>query len=107
MMEFLRFWSSRAAIALLVFLLAMGLAYSFPADVAFLFAIDLATWVEAVVVVYAAAQVTKIRPLLALLAARLIRRRYVRKRPARMRRLSALRDAANDDLNEPDRALAA
>jgi hypothetical protein len=69
--EWLKRRSGRTAIALVVMLLAAGFAVSFPADIAFIMALDLSTWVEAFVVVCVAAQVTKVRPILVLLRARL------------------------------------
>jgi hypothetical protein len=103
-MEFLKLWFGRAALMLVVALLAAGLVYTFPADLAFLLAVDLATWAEAVVVVFAAAQITKVRPFLTYIRARLFVRRRQRPRALRQRPRG---ETANDDPGEPDRALAA
>lgn len=102
----LKLWTSRAVLALIVVLLVAGLAYSFPLDLAFLLAIDLATWVEAAVAVYVAAQVTRIRPLLTFVRARLFtsgRRSRRRRTRLPLRR----RSPSNDDGPAPALALAA
>lgn len=74
-MNLLKLWTTRAALALIVALVAVGLAYSFPFDLAVLMAIDLGTWVEAAVAVYVVAQVTKVRPIIAHLRLRFCQRR--------------------------------
>jgi hypothetical protein len=107
MVEWLKLWSGRAALALLVALFAVGLAYSFPVDLAFLFALDLATWVETAIAVYAAMQVTRIRPLLTLVRARLFARRRTVRRQARKRVSDTRRKGANDDRADPHMAWAA
>lgn len=66
MIRRLKQWAYRLAMLLLVSVLAMGLAYSFPADLALLFAADLSVYVEAVVMVFVAAQVAKVRPMLSM-----------------------------------------
>ena len=106
-MGLLKLWTGRAALALVVVLLAAGLAYSFPADIAFLFAIDIGTWLEAAVAVYVAAQVTKIRPVVSFLRARLFGRQRKSARQVRTR-TAAKRDLpANDDDPGPVVRLAA
>ena len=104
-MNLLRQWTSRAALALIVAVLLVGLAYSFPADIAFLMAVDLGTWVEAVVAVYVVSQVTRIRPILAFFRARFLpRRRSTRQIRSRVVR----RDKpSSDDHPAPAWALAA
>ena len=104
-MNLLRQWTSRAALALIVAIILVGLASSFPADIAFLMALDLGTWVEAVVAVYVVTQVTKIRPILAVLRARLVPRR----RSMRQIRTRAVRSEkpSNDDNPVAGWALAA
>jgi hypothetical protein len=106
-MSWLRFWTGRTFMALVVFALVVGLAYTFPLDFAFLFALDLATWLEAAVFIWAATQATRIRPLVALVRARLFashrgcgRRRRSQNRKSRL-------DASNDDPCDPDLAWAA
>lgn len=93
-MNWLKLWTARAAVALVVILILTGLASTFPADVAFLMAIDLGTWVEAAVAVYVASQVTKVRPLLTF-----VRARFSKGPRERMRRTRALRmeKSSNDD----------
>ena len=106
MLEWLKKRSGRTAIALIVMLIAMGLALSFPPDIAFLFAIDMGTWFEAAIAVYVVAQVTRIRPLVAFLKARLaIRHRRAARRP----RTAAVerKEASNDDKPRSPFALAA
>ena len=97
-MNLLRQWSSRAALALIVAVLVVGLASSFPADIAFLMAIDLGTWVEAAVAVYVVTQVTRIRPIFGILRVRFFSqrrsRRQVRRRVARKERRSKDDDPA-------------
>jgi hypothetical protein len=74
-MNQLKLWAIRAALAFLIVLIAVGFAYSFPVDIAFLMAMDLATWIEAAVAVTIATQVIKIRPMLTFLRARFFSRR--------------------------------
>ena len=97
-MNLLRQWSSRAALALIVAVLLVGLASSFPADIAFLMAIDLGTWIEAAVAVYVVTQVTRIRPIFGFLRARFFphrrSRRQIRKRVARKEQPSSDDDPA-------------
>ena len=83
MLEWLNKRSRRAAIALIIMLLAAGFAFSFPADIAFIMALDLSTWVEAFVAVYVVTQVTKIRPMLMSARARLLG--YLRRSPRQSR----------------------
>lgn len=85
---------------LLVAIVAVGFAYSFPADIALMAAIDSATWVEALAGVLMAASVIKLRsiPLMArsMMSAGL--RRIARIRHARQarRRAVAKRDDRGD-----------
>jgi membrane protein implicated in regulation of membrane protease activity len=95
-MHGLRHWTSRAVLLLLIVLLVAGLAYSFPIDAAFLFAIDLASWVEAAVAVYVVSQVTRIRPIIAYLRARFSGRSRTSQRQFRQRRTSVRREADDD-----------
>jgi len=94
-MNWLKHWTSRAALAAIVILLVAGLATSFPADIAFLMAIDLGTWVEAAVAVYVVAQFTKIRPILTFVRARLFSQQRSPKR--RRPRIRPGKQPANDD----------
>ena len=104
MLEWLNKRSRRAAIALIVMLLAAGFAFSFPADIAFIMALDLSTWVEAFVAVYVVTQVTKIRPMLIFARARLLR--YMRRSPRQSRtRVSTSRQQPPKE-DEPANALA-
>lgn len=64
-----RKWADRAAMAALVALLVVGMAYSLPADLALLAAIDMATYVDALIGVYVVARIGKIRPMLFVLRA--------------------------------------
>lgn len=98
-------WTGRAAMALLVIIFAAVLAYSFPADLALLLAIDVATYVDALVGVYVIAQVTRLRPLIALGRASLAARFGRRSRRATAMRPSKRTSAANDD--DPGLAVAA
>lgn len=100
MLQWLKKRSGRAVLALVFMLLVAGLAISFPPDLAFLFAIDLSAWVEAAVAVYVAAQVTRIRPLLTILSARLALRR---RRSQRQRRSAgaARKERSNDEEDAP------
>jgi hypothetical protein len=66
MIESLKRWTYRVAMLALVSVLLIGLAYTFPADAALLFAIDLATYVEVAVAVYVAGQVARLKPMLAM-----------------------------------------
>jgi hypothetical protein len=104
-MELLKLWSGRTALVLMVAALAVGLVYIFPADVAFLFAIDLATYVEAAVVVFTAAQVTKVRPLVAVIRARFMRP-LSRRRSSHQRVTKPRRTTSNEDLPGPGLAWA-
>jgi hypothetical protein len=61
-MKNLKAWAYRLAVMALVAVVAMGLAYSYPADLALLFAVDIATYLEAAVTVWAVAQVTRVKP---------------------------------------------
>jgi len=103
-MNWLKLWTARAALAIIVVLILAGLASIFPADVAFLMAIDLGTWVEAAFAVYVASQVTKVRPALTF-----IRARFFNRRRARLRRTRAVRmkNPSKDDEPAPWHALAA
>jgi len=103
-MNFLRHWSSRAVVTVIVILILAGLATSFPADIAFLMAIDLGTWVEAAVAVYVATQVTKIRPILTFIRARFFTRRSSKRQ---IRTRVTRRDKSADDDPAPEWALAA
>lgn len=58
--------SGRVFAALLITVLAAGLAYTLPADLALLAAIDYAVWVDAMVGVFVFAQVSRIRPIMSL-----------------------------------------
>jgi hypothetical protein len=85
-------------------LLAAGFAIRYPADIAFIMALDLSTWVEAFVAVYAVTQVTKIRPMLMFARARLLG--YLRRSPrqSRTRVSTSRKPPAKED--EPASALA-
>jgi O-antigen/teichoic acid export membrane protein len=95
-MHGLRHWTSRAVLVLLIVLLVAGLAYSFPIDAAFLFAIDLASWVEAAVAVYVVSQVTRIRPIIAYLRGLFSGRSRRSRRQFRQHRTSILRKPDDD-----------
>jgi hypothetical protein len=107
MLDWLKRRSERALVALIVMLLAAGLAFSFPPDVALLFAVDLSTWVEAAVAVYFVAQVTKIRPIIVFLRARLSLRKRRSAREKRTRGIATRREPSNDDDSVPLLGLAA
>src|SRR4051794_24728499 len=95
-MNGLRHWTSRAVLLLLIVLLVAGLAYSLPIDAAFLFAIDLASWVEAAVAVYVVSQVARIRPIIAYLRAHFSGRSRSSRRQFRPRRTSIRRKPDDD-----------
>lgn len=105
-MNLLRQWSGRAALTLILIVIVAGLASTFPADLAFLMALDLSTWVEAAIAVYVAAQITRIRPILTLLGARFPLRR-TGARETRTRAVAKRRESSNDDDPAPRLALAA
>ena len=69
MKDKLKAWTYKLAMLAIVTIAAMGLTYSFPADLALLFAIDISLYVEAIVTVFVTAQVARVRPML--LAAKL------------------------------------
>jgi hypothetical protein len=104
-MDWLKHWSSRVAMMVIVILLLAGLATSFPADIGFLMAIDLGTWIEAAIAVYVVAQVTKIRPLVSFLRVRLFNQRRS-KRQIRTR-VPRRQKSISDDDPAPKWALAA
>ena len=106
-MNLLRQWSGRAALTLILIVIVAGLASTFPADLAFLMALDLSTCVEAAVAVYVAAQVTKIRPILSFLRARFALRRRAAARERRTRSAATRRESSSDDDPAPRLALAA
>lgn len=106
-MKRLKQWFGRALLALIVMLLAAALAYSFPADIALLLAVDLGTWVEAAVAVYVTARFAKIRPLIAFLRAHLAVRSARSPRQPRSRAVAAQKQPCNDDEHRPLAALAA
>lgn len=91
---------------LLIVILAAGLAYTLPMDLAFLMAVDLSVYLDALVGVYLIANLVKVRPALHLARAavgRLIRRFGARaKRSARVQSREA-QSADNDDWPEPAR----
>ena len=64
-MDRLKSWGRRIVMLALVSLLLLGLAYSFPADVALLFAADLSIYIEAAVTVFVVAQVARVKPMFA------------------------------------------
>ena len=92
--------------AALVALLAVGFGYSLPADLALLAAIDMTTYVDALLGVYVVANVARLKPMIAYLrvfATRAARR--ARKRTSRAFR-KAMRKSAEHD-GHPVRAVAA
>jgi len=103
-MSLLRLWTSRAMMALIVVLIAVGLAYSFPMDVAFLMAIDLGTWIEAAVAIYVVSSVTRIRPIVAILRTRLFALRKRSRRRTRTPAASKRMAPSNDE--DPAQAFA-
>ena len=103
MLQWLKHRFLRILVALIVMLIVAGLATSFPPDLAFLFAIDVSAWVEAAVAVYVVAQITRIRPLLTFLRARLAHGGRSAARQVRTR-AEAREEPSNDD--EPRRRLA-
>ena len=105
-MNLLKLWTSRAIVALIVVLIMVGLAYSFPLDLAFLMAIDLGTWVEAAVAVYVVTNVTRIRPVLAMVRAWIQRLQRSRRR-TRTSRLPKKVKPSNDDKPAPSLSIAA
>ena len=103
MLEGLKQRLVRATVTLIFIALVAGLATSFPPDLAFLMALDLSTWVEAALAVYVATQVTKIRPMLIFVRAKLFGRFRRSARQTRTRGAATPREASNDD--EPTAAL--
>jgi hypothetical protein len=102
MVEWLKRRSGRVALTLMVTVIAAGLAISFPPDIAFLLAICVGTWVEAAVAVYVAAQITRVRPLLTFMKAKVSAR--VRRSARQTRTASQRRDSSSND-DEPASAL--
>jgi hypothetical protein len=91
-------WAGRALVAVLVMLLAAGFTYSLPMDLAFLAAVDVATYVDALVGVYVVANIARIRPMIAHLRASSIRvARKARSRSSRPARRALPKSADNDD----------
>ncbi len=106
----IRKWASRALMAVLVMLFASAFAYTLPADFALLAAIDMATYVDALIGVYVLANVGRIKPMIAYLRSRAIGAvQRVRGRASRARNaLKALpKRADNDDHPAPAPAMAA
>jgi len=101
MIDNLKRWAYRMTMLVLVSVLLIGLAYPFPADVALLFAVDLAAYVEAVVAVYVTAQVIRLKPMLTM-AKQWFLTAYARIRGrtasrTQISRRSAAPKSANDD----------
>jgi hypothetical protein len=97
MLEWLKQRSIRAIVAVIVIVLVAGLAVSFPPDFALLMAVDLSTWVEAALAVYAATQVGRVRPVLMFLRAKMFGRLRASTRHARTRSLKKPDELSNDD----------
>lgn len=95
-----RRWLWSALFSILVVMFAAGLAYSFPADMAFLLAINLVTWAEAAIAVYVVATVTKVRPLVTYLRAIFLRRRAGAVRQQRTHKIPRP-DCSNDNDDDP------
>lgn len=97
-MDRLKHWVRKGAMLVLVSLLAMALAYSFPADLALLFAADFSVYIEVMVTAFVVAQVARVKPMVGL--ARLwLSAAYgrIRGRTAARRQVSNGKKAANDD----------
>jgi hypothetical protein len=97
----LRHILAMSAMSLLIIVIAVGLAYSFPADLAMLAAVDLSVYVDALVGAYLVASLVKVRPALQLArsAIRAVGRRLGGRRKrsrSRIQRPAASR-ADNDD----------
>ena len=94
----LKSWISRTFLLALVAVLMVGLAYTVPLDLALIGAIDMATYIDALVGVYLIAQVARLRPIIgasrAWVATRFWRRRQ---RPIVTRRLTKAPPANDDD----------
>lgn len=100
-------WAARIFMATLIAMFVFAFAYTLPYDFALLAAIDMATYVDALIGVYVIARVTKLQPMIdhfKLRAATMFRRHG-----RRARRISSLTakkyEGANDD--HPAVALAA
>lgn len=104
-MSWLRHWAHRFVLLALIAVLVMGLAYTFPADVALLFALDLSVYVEAVVTVFVVAQVARIRPMITMTRQWLIAAYgRVLGRTASRTGLSIRRDKSGSDNEDEDGA---
>ena len=96
----LKSWAARVFTAMLIAIFVYAFAYTLPFDFALLAAIDMATYVDALIGVYLIARITRLRPIMAYGRSRasLLLHRFAK----RARRLSARSDksrtsAANDD----------
>jgi hypothetical protein len=104
MLQWLKHRLFRVIVTLIVIMLVAGLATSFPPDFALLMAVDLSTWVEAALAVYVATQITRVRPILIFIRARILGPLRRSARHARTRPLKKLLKPSNDD--EPPAELA-
>lgn len=94
----IRKWGKSILLAALVALLAIGFSYTWPADLALLAAIDMATYADALIGVFVLAQVARLKPMLALLRASVAGvTQRCRGRRSRTARKALPKRAANDD----------
>ena len=100
----LKKWAGRLFMAALVCLFVFAFAYSLPADFALLAAIDMATYVDAFIGVYVIARVTRLRPYLAYVRARMAM--TMRRFGKRARRLAIRSDKSRTAANDDDLAVA-
>ena len=104
MLQWLKQRLIRVTVMLIAIVLVAGLAASFPPDLAFLMALDLSTWVEAALAVYLATQVTRVRPILMFVRAKMFARSRRSARQVRNRSATKSPEQSKDD--EPAGALA-
>ena len=94
MSQKLKRWAGRIFMAALVTLFVFAFAYSLPADFALLAAIDMATYVDALIGVYVVARISRLRPILEYLKIRIVQR-FPKRQPKRAQKPRISAD--NDD----------
>lgn len=106
-MSWLKHWAHKFVLVALVAALMVGLAYTFPADVALLAALDLSVYLEAVVTIFVVAQVARVRPMV-VQAKAWLQAAYGRTlgRTASRPTISARREERSSDNDEDDGATA-
>ena len=74
MKQKLKRWAGRIFTAALIAMFVFAFAYTLPYDFALLAAIDMATYVDALIGVYVIARITKLRPMVDYLKIRIVQR---------------------------------